>query len=640
MASLLRRKKKYNQYKRPSTIKSDLVKIYRDKDGKIPDISRLEVKKRNWIKTIFILFTVSIVILAGLAWLGFFIFGNGDDYRGQSLDIKITADKKIASGDEVVYKIEIKNKEKETLNNIELFIRFPEGFDYLSASPEPDNKYNNRWQLGQLLRGETKEVEIVGKLIGQVGTIKTVDLKVAFEPTSFSATFNETASLSQQITSSILEIEVEGPVETLPEKKIEYIVKYKNSSDKTLENVKLQIIYPLNFVYQSAEPEPYQGEEDEIARKLNNIWQFESVESEFEGSVLIKGGYVADDEEEKNFIVQIGFLDEDGNFQLQQEQKVTTKIIQQHLNLELFINGENNNNPVNFGETLNYLITYNNFGQSVLEDVEIEIIIESELVDWETVNGKELGEVDEDEKTIRWTSEHIEQLARIDSVGDDKTTDGQIEFSLKLKEFETVDIEDTNFETKSIVNAYVGRVDDLEAEIVVNSNALLNIINTELQLKAEGRYFNEDNIAVGNGPLPPVVGQKTSYRIYWYIANSLNDVTDVEVTATLPQGVDFTGKFLVNAGELTYLNDEKIVKWNISKISPNKTFDDVNIWFDVEVIPINDQKGKIIVLATQTELKAIDVKTEDEITKIKAAITSNLEHDPNAKGKGIVIGFE
>lgn len=636
MSSLFKKKKRsLDQIKRSSAIKSDLVKIYRDKDGKMPDISKLEVKKRSILKPVLISLTIITVLLAAISWLGFLIFGSGNGYRGKSLDIEIKVENNVASGDKVTYTISYKNKEKGALNNLELFLRYPEGFTFLSATPTPSNEFNSLWQLGNLPKNGKGEVEISGKLIGEVGSIKTTDITFSFEPENFASTFKETTSFSQQIASSILEIEVEGPKETLPKKKVTYTVKYKNSSDQALENVQLQILYPLNFVFQSAEPEPYQGEEEEIARKLNNIWRFKELESLAEGEIIIEGGYVVDEEEKKDFIVQIGFLDQDSNFQLQQEQKITTKIVKQNLSLDLIINGSNTDQPVNFGETLNYLIAYKNLGQTNLEDITLEVNINSDLIDWETLEGENLGEIDQDNNLIIWDKEEVEEFKTLEPL-----SEGQIEFSLKLKDFSDINADNIDFETNSLVRARIAKVDDLEADLEIESNSIVNIINTELQLKVEGRYFNDDNIAVGTGPLPPVVGQTTTFRIYWAIANSLNEVSKVEVSTTLPQGVEFAEKFMVNAGKLNYSPDDKTITWQVSKISSNKTFDDVNVWFDVSVIPTTEQKGKILVLTTQTNLKAIDLKTEDEITKTASAITSNLEHDPIAKGKGIVVGID
>ena len=68
-----------------------------------------------------------------------------------------------------------------------------------------------------------------------------------------------------------------------------------------------------------------------------------------------------------------------------------------------------------------------------------------------------------------------------------------------------------------------------------------------------------------------------------------------------------------------------------------KSFDDVNVWFDVSVTPTPQQAKKLLILTDQTTLTATDKLTESEITKIGKAVTSNLEDDPIGGGRGLVI---
>ena len=63
----------------------------------------------------------------------------------------------------------------------------------------------------------------------------------------------------------------------------------------------------------------------------------------------------------------------------------------------------------------------------------------------------------------------------------------------------------------------VGKIGETEVDMTIKSNEIVVDINTGMVFKAEARYFNDDNIAVGSGPLPPKVGETTKYRIFWNI---------------------------------------------------------------------------------------------------------------------------
>ncbi|OGY46430.1 MAG: hypothetical protein A2744_03180 [Candidatus Buchananbacteria bacterium RIFCSPHIGHO2_01_FULL_44_11] len=623
--------KKEAQRENGVAIHRELTKIYSNKDGSLPDISHLDVKRKSKWRLIILSGAAILVLLAAISWLGFLIFNPNYQFNDQSIEIKIDGPQNIASGDEITYTVNYKNLEKVPLNKIEMIIRYPEGFEFTAATPSPTNNFNSSWQLGTLAKGDKGSIEIKGRLIGEVGSIKNLDVTFSFQPENFSSVFKETASFSSQITTSTLAIQVEGPEKILINKKATYKIKYKNSSDQELANIKILLNYPLNFVFQAASPAPFHKEDD--ARNLNNQWIIDTLNKNQEGEIEITGGYLADEAiTEANFEVQIGFFDpETDEFSLQQQQTVKTQIINQNLSVNLIVAGSSQNQPINFGQNLLYSIVYKNLGQQELDDVEFTITIDSAVLDWEALEDKHGGVVKDN--TITWNKDQISELDLVRPLDQ-----GTIDFSIQVQKADDVRIEQTDLQTKSKVTAKMVKIDDLDVDdFAVESNEIMNNINTDIELKVEGRYFDDDNIAVGTGPLPPVVGQKTSFRIYWSIANNLHEVKDVKVTTTLPNSIDWSDKYLVKVGSIAYNEKDDQVTWSIGRIPTNKTFEDVNVWFDIEVTPTKQQERKLLVLTDQSELNAVDVVTESEINKVGKAITSNLEDDPMAGGRGLVI---
>ncbi len=610
-----------------------LAKIYQNRDGSLPDISQLEVRrKKHWP----IYLTASLLILGALSaisWLGFIIFNPNSQFNDKSIKLDLQGQQSIASGDEVTYALQYKNIEKVNLKNLEIIFRYPAGFEFSSAEPKPTNSFNTAWQIGDLPKNGSGKIEIKGRIIGAVGSLKTIDATASFQPENFSSQFKETASFSSQITSSIIEIELDGPEQALLEKQITYKIKYRNSSDQDLSNIKIIANYPANFVFKSSDPKP--STEDSDARNLNNQWLIDKLEKRQEGEIEINGGYIktADDNSGMASLgVQIGFFDPaTDNLELQQEKSISTKIIGKDLSLNLILNGSNQDQPINFGQTLTYSIVYKNLGQQDIDDLQISISLDSDVLDWATLEDKNAGKIEG--KQITWNKDQISEFDLIRPL-DERTLD----LTIQVKPANQINISKTNLQLQSYVTAAMQKIGDLDAsDIKIESNKIISNINTDIELKVEGRYFDDDNIAVGTGPLPPVVGQTTSFRVYWSLANSLHEVSDVKVTTVLPAGVDWVNKFLVKTGSLSYSSKERKVTWSISKIPANKTFDDVNVWFDVSVTPTKEQVRKLIILTDQTNLTAFDRVTGSAISKDGKAITSNLEDDPVATGKGLVI---
>ena len=614
-----------------STVRKGLMKIYSNQDGSLPDISQLDVRRQGHWKIILLSLAGVALILTAISWLGFIIFNPDASFSTQSIKLELKGQQSIASGDEVIYILEYKNVEKVILRNVEIIFRYPDGFEFIGATPSPTNNFNSSWQIGDLAKNQSGKIEIKGKLIGEVGSIKTINATASFQPENFSSAFKETGSFSGQITSSILEIELTGPDQILPEKKATYKISYRNNSEQDLTNIKVLVEYPANFIFQESTPTPFARPED--ARNLNNQWLIENLEKKQEGEIEITGGYTAElDANQANFKVQIGFLDQaTEKFSLQQEKIVTTEIIQPNLSLSLIINGSAQNQPINFDQALTYSLVYKNLGQKDLDEVSLSVALDSDILDWETLEDKNGGIIDGDK--ISWTKDQISELDLVRPL-----TEGTIDFSIRVKKANEVNLDKDNLQVTSQATAGLEKIGELAVEdLNITSNEIANNINTDIQLKVEGRYFDDDNIAVGTGPLPPVVGQKTTFRIYWSIANSLHDVSNAQVTATLPAGVDWEDKFLVKAGEIKYSSKNRQVSWTIDKISANKSFEEVNAWLDVSVIPASQQVRKLLILTDQANLTVIDKLTSSIITKTAKAITSNLEDDPIGGGRGLVI---
>lgn len=611
-------------------IEKELIEIYKDPNGELPDMSKIYRKKRSRAKMVLICLAVFFAFLAALSWAGFFLFGSEKTFSGEKVSLEISAPEAAAGGEKIEYAIKYQNNESVPLGQAELEIRYPDDFIFQESDPSA-SEGQNLWKLGSLAAGKNGEIKIKGSSTGALGSLQTLQAVLTYKPADFNSEFQKVATAVTKIGSSNLTAEINGPARVLAKAETAFKIKYKNTAAEPLQNIKISVVAPEDFAFTVKE-----GEKEVTSWDVTEILPSEEKELEFKGSFGEKA------EGKKEFKVQIGFSQKD-NFYLQKESIFETEVIQGFALLNLIVNGDTKDRPVNFGDTLNYSIAYQNKGKADLEDLEIKITLESTsrnnkmMLDWATLEDDRDGIVlgsqispESRQGTITWTKRQVAGLAKLAAGGE-----GMINFRIKVKPYS--DLSDWNvkdFQIKSSATVKIGKIGEETKEETVESNPIVFKLNSDLSLETQARYFNDDNIAVGSGPLPPEVGQTTAYRIFWKVKNSLHEVQNLKVSIVLPENIKWSNKSEIEAGEINFNEKTREVIWTLNRMPVDVKSLGVN--FEVTVTPAEAEKGKLLTLLLSTNLEASDKSTEGVISLTVGALTSNLDGDPMAEGKGVV----
>jgi hypothetical protein len=309
------------------------------------------------------------------------------------------------------------------------------------------------------------------------------------------------------------------------------------------------------------------------------------------------------------------------------EYPVDLEIVKSDLNLGLVINGSRNDQGINFGDALHYSVTYSNKGDSEMRDIVIMAVIESEYLDWATLKDEAKGNVKDG--MITWTKDQIPELALL-SPG----TESAIDFTIQALPQSAINSAKKNYEIKSYAQFTIGNKSEIKTVGDSKSNIISNKINTDLELKESIRYFNEDNIPVGSGPLPPKVGEATTFKVYWSIANNLHEINNLKVELSLPPYVVWDEKNISTLGTVAYTQEENKVVWDIGRLPV--IYEEVKAEFSIKITPVEDDRNKVLVLLPGSKITALDTQTNTEINKVSKAKTTKLEDDDIATGDGRV----
>jgi len=186
--------------------------------------------------------------------------------------------------------------------------------------------------------------------------------------------------------------------------------------------------------------------------------------------------------------------------------------------------------------------------------------------------------------------------------------------------------------------ARVKTVGGIEINRTIESSAITIRIASDLSGHASAAYFDVSGSPVGSGPLPPTVGQTTTYRVTWIVANALNRVEDLVMVAPIPSDAQWAGLVSASAGSVTHDTVGNRVRWAIGSMSANGA--PVVAVFDMKATPTLADVGTFLDLLGAASITAVDAETGTTLSATASALTSELPNDPYAEDKGIVENIQ
>lgn len=618
--------KAINRELRDQEIDSHLIDVYSDKRGQRVDVSQMNIKKKpniffSWLKKLIIL---GIIIIA-VDFIYAQIFTSNNDIS--AFEIKISSPERVAVGEEFSYEIEYYNPSKYVFSELFLEMQYPENFLFDSASIDPVNG-NYGFSLDSLGAGERANLTIKGSIYNSVDSLNLAIARISYLPGSFSSEFKKEASTSILINSLGFSLDLEKFNSIFVEQENELKLFFSNFSENLSLNKLEEFDILFNFKDASgaelisatsslATASAQEGANEDLMtlKKLSSFsYHASDLKKGLERQIATFNYKVKSKVE--NFELEIALRKKiaDKEF-IFWRQVLRPELISSDLSLNLILNGSKNNQSLDFGSVLNYTLNYSNKGNKSYKDVVIMTVLEGDALDWESLNLVKGGELSAG--IITWSKNNLKKLEEI-KAGES----GEINFSIKLDEFTPDFLAKDNTITSYAQYSVAGK------EIKGNensSNKIVNALNSDLKLKEELRYFNDDNYPVGSGPLPPRVGEKTEFRVYWTVENNLHDLREVKAVFNLPAHVSYISKEESEAGNVYYNSELNQVVWDLGLVPSSKY--KLEASFSLAIIPEESDRDKILVLSPGSVISAIDTETNSLIEEKTGPKTSRLEDD-------------
>lgn len=608
---------------RQEEIDENLSEIYRDKEGRLLDVSHLSHEKGSFllslIKKLFV-----VAVLASLAY-GFYFYFFSKSIDTDSLDFSIKAPEQVKAGEEFSYTLNYKNKSKFALNSIRLELKYPDNFIVSEVSgggleTAPGASTKNYFNLPSLGVSGAASVTIKGRMISKKDSANLFSANISYLPGEFSTEFKKEAVTSILVNDLGFDINFEYANAALVGEENNIDLVFSNVKDNSLDDFDVSFMFPENIVLINQNISSSTATSSDLKLKLDKtsslLWQVSGLapsDKIYRLPIYYKiTKKVADSQ---SITIRLNKKMVNGKSYVFSEKTIPLNIMNSNLNLTLIVNGSKNDNTTNFDSVLNYSLNYANKSDGPLTDVAIMAVIKGDFLDWSTLVDSKKGT--RGENTITWTKEQIPTLANL-APGEE----GVIDFSLKLRPYNNSDL-GKSFTVLSYaqfnVNNRQGGLNDSK------SNNIITKINSDLNLTEKVLYFDENNIPVGSGPLPPQVNQKTSLKVYWVLENNLHELSDTRVVAKLPDYVSFDYKSNYSTGDLSFDEPTHSVVWNIGTLAVS-TYQ-AKAEFNISINPLDSQRNSLLVLLSGTKVNALDEDTKANLEKTLISKTTKLEDD-------------
>lgn len=562
-------------------------------------------KTRNGYR-VKILLAGAVFFVIALALSSLFLLLGNNTISGSNITLEVSGPFAIGGGAELPLQIAIANENAIAIESATLIIEYPPGTQ--SAEEEGKELFTVRQELESIQPGQVMNVPARAIIFGEENSEKVINVSIEYRVRGSNATFYKQAEpLRFKISSSpvVLLIDAERSITSGQEAEIK--LRVASNSPTPLTNVLVEATYPFGFDFSSASPSPQSG---------RNVWLIEELEPEETVDITLKGVLTGKSNDERVFDFAVGVPSERDRFALASVFTTGTAefdIEDPFLGVGVTINGDSGDTvAIASGQTAQVTISFRNTQDETIYDGEIEVSLGGSALSKVDVSASSGGFYSSSNNTIRWDGTDQSSLKEI-APGRTST----VSFSLTPKG----DVSRTP-EVSIDVTTRGKRVfeDRVPQELVSTAERTLRISSDATLTSRAGHNETEFQ---NDGPLPPVAEETTEYTLSFSLKNGSNDLTGGEMTATLPQYVEWLDN--VSAGDtVTYNPSTRVITWNMGNIDANTT---ANAAVQVAFTPSVSQIGKIPTLVETQRFRANDRFTSVVIRSEAPALTTAITSD-------------
>ncbi len=606
---------------REERIEEELRDIYEDESGTMPDLSTLEAPTRSWRKTGLVAAGIFLAISAGIAlWLAAdgFRFRESDYVNISVIARPIETEEEVSQpllpGLQSRIAVRYENIGNGPISSLSLRVNLPDTFAADRFVPEPTTS-GNTWELGSLGENSDGLIELYGTLLGDVPSVQKIQIVATYRPANFSSEFDTIVLFELPLNESPLALQVAAPDKTSPGEEVEMSFELLNPSRGAVQNVELAAIVPEGFLVLQSEPPLGEG----------FLWKIPRMEAHSKAVFTLSGSMSAN----TRGLHDVGgrvFIAREAKRYRQVEQLRSIDVFGGALATSVIVNGSARDQQVDPGTLLRISIPVENTSEIGMNNVELELemkSVERFPIDWDA-DGLNLGGGSRTETRILWNKGDIEAFEQL-GPRESTTVDLTLPLYASLPEEASDDLTLTATVGASPATNINSRISLSTTPITLRLNSLVSLFSSAI-------YHDTSGNAIGSGPLPPRVGEKTTYAIVWSVESDTHELQNFVLEAELPAHSQFEEGIEASTGSLSYRVDGRRVRWEVDRLQEN-----ASARFNVSVTPEESDVGSFLKLMNSVSLSAKDAETGSFLRREGNPLTTQLRDDAFATDDGIVV---
>lgn len=566
-----------------------------------------------------LLFFVATMFVAGLIF-----FGGTNFISSKNVDITVLGPTNVSAGQMLELGVTIKNENNSDLELANFSVVYPQG----SRNPEDsaETLTFTKEELGVIRAGDEAARNVRVVIIGSTGEVKQFKFSVEYKVKGSNATFYKDKIYDVTIGHAPLSLTVESPATITSGDTFTTTVSLILNSTDLLRNVMLRAEYPYGYSVIDTAPE---------AITDNNVWVLGDFPPGGRKKVTIRGKLVGENQEERTFRFYVGVSD---NASLSPDFKSvivsgqeTVKVERPSIGLSTTFNGENApiyiapaSRPISVGVRFQ-----NNLPEKITNPV-LELRLVGPALDKSTVTVQNGGVYDSARNRIVW---NLTNVAGVRELNPGEGGAVSFIFSSQPQTSLTGLSRDIALELSLSAIPFAGS----SRPIVVSESRTVKIAS---QVTLTSKAYYSIGPFKNTGPIPPKVGEETTYTVILNAGNTQDDIGNAKVTAKLGTGVKWLTAKTTLSEDITYDEETNTVTWDLVKLSSGSGFSSLGreVAFQVAFTPTTGQIGTAPALVNSISFFGTDTISGASVSVTNPPVTTKITNDPAfIQGNDIVV---